>query len=100
MKKIYTLIIFLLISLISYGQSKVNFVITPNCTYTSKDTDKSFYVFDYKGHSKQELFNKAASVFTKIFAKKDDQINKTDNSILSVNTNYILHCSAYLNWSK
>lgn len=100
MKKIYTLIIFLLISLISYGQSKVNFVITPNCTYTSKDTDKSFYVFDYKGHSKQELFNKAASAFTKIFAKKDDQINKTDNSTLSVNTNYILHSSAYLNWSK
>ncbi len=70
MKKIYTLIIILFISLISYGQSKVNFVITPNCTYASKDTDKSFYIFDYKGHSKQELFNKVASVFTKYLQKK------------------------------
>ena len=79
-----------MLSLVSFAQNRVNFTLDNSCRYIISGSTNDYYVFQYEGESQSALFNKALIGVTKTFVSAKDVVSKVENSLISINSTYII----------
>lgn len=86
MKKIFIISMFIIFSFNINAQNKVSFQINEDAEFVVPNSDKDYYVFNFKGKSAAQLYNSALKSVTKRYADSEDKISKVPSQMITINS--------------
>jgi hypothetical protein len=86
MKKLFFISMIVFLSLSLNAQNKVDFQINNNSVFVIPNSDKDYYVFNFKGKSAAQLYKSALKSVTKRYVDSEDEISKVPNQLLTINS--------------
>jgi|WetSurMetagenome_2_1015567.scaffolds.fasta_scaffold216311_2 hypothetical protein len=87
MKKIILLLVMALGCIFTYAQSRVDFQLTPNGTFISKD-GKGYAIINYDNQTKDQLYSEAFLAATKFHNTSESVIRNEDDKMITIHGDY------------